>query len=219
MKELLSGDYSSIIFALLFFVLSTLLSATKNKSYCIYGSSYSSQLLVTYGVPQGALLSPLLFCIYSNDLPTVAPTCNLESFVDDSKLLLSFPIEHTINALRKVEEDLVEVAKWCCDNKLLINPPKIKFLIIGTRQLRRNTENEISISFLGKDLSSTQSGNDLGVILDSVLSYDEHITKLVSTCMSKLCQIYRVKDCFTKDTLKIIIESLVLNKLFYCSSV
>ena len=37
--------------------------------------------------------------------------------------------------------------------------------------------------------------------------------------MSKLCQIYRVKDCFNKDTLKLIIESLVLSKLFYCSSV
>ena len=37
--------------------------------------------------------------------------------------------------------------------------------------------------------------------------------------MSKLCQIYRVKDCFTRETLKIIIESLVFNKLFYCSSV
>ena len=37
--------------------------------------------------------------------------------------------------------------------------------------------------------------------------------------MSKLCQIYRVKDCFNKDTLKLIIESLVLSKLFYCSTV
>jgi hypothetical protein len=35
----------------------------------------------------------------------------------------------------------------------------------------------------------------------------------------KLCQIYRVKDCFNKNTLKLIIESLVLSKLFYCSTV
>ena len=39
--------------------------------------------------------------------------------------------------------------------------------------------------------------------------------------MSKLCQIHRVKDCFNKDTLKLIIESLqsVLSELFYCSAV
>ena len=37
--------------------------------------------------------------------------------------------------------------------------------------------------------------------------------------MSKLCQINRVKDCFNKDTLKLIIESLVLSKSYYCSTV
>ena len=36
--------------------------------------------------------------------------------------------------------------------------------------------------------------------------------------MSKLCQINRVKDCFNNDTLKLIIESLVLSKLYYCST-
>jgi hypothetical protein len=56
-------------------------------------------------------------------------------------------------------------------------------------------------------------------MIEYALSYDEHTTMLVSTWMSKLCQIYRVKDCFNMDTLKIIIEPLVLSKSFSCSSV
>ena len=87
-------------------------------------------------------------------------------------------------------------------NTNLINPGKTKFLIIGTRQLQRSAEIEPTISFLGEDLIASAFASDLGVILDSTLSYDKHITKLVSTCMSKLCQINRVKDCFNKGTLK-----------------
>ena len=51
-----------------------------------------------------------------------------------------------------------------------------------------------------------------------VLTYNEHIKKLVSSCTVKLCQINRVKDSFDKETLKLVISSLVISKLFYCSS-
>ena len=56
-------------------------------------------------------------------------------------------------------------------------------------------------------------------IVDSHLTYDSHITKLVSSCMAKLCQINRVKGSFDKDTLTLIISALVISKLVYCSTV
>ena len=73
-------------------------------------------------------------------------------------------------------------------------------------------------SFLGKDIIPVFSAKDLGVILDSHLTYNDHIKNLVSSCTSKLCQINRVKDSFDKETLKLISSSLVICKLFYCSS-
>ena len=59
------------------------------------------------------------------------------------------------------------------------------------------------------------SAKDLGVTLDSHLIYDCHIAKLVSSCMTKLCQINRVKDTFDNDTLLAIIGGLVISKLLY----
>ena len=179
------------------------------------GTSISSPLPITHGVPQGAILPPLLFCIYINDLPQISRTCQLESYVDDSKLFLSFPIKNVDNAIQNLQEDLSGVAKWCCENKLLINHLKTKFLLIGPRQLLPRLPKKVSLSFLGVSLKPADSACDLGVTLDSYLSYDCHVTKLVSSRMSKLCQIHRVRDCFDKDTLKLIIQSLVLNKLYY----
>ena len=153
--------------------------------------------------------------IYINDLPSIISTCQLKSYVDDSKLLLSFLARDENIALGKIKQNLFDVSRWCCEHKLLINRGKTKFLMTGTRQLQRSAAIELTISFLGEDLLASAFASDLGVILDSTLSYDEHITKLISTCMSKLCQINRVKDCFNKDIFKLITESLLLSQLYY----
>ena len=57
------------------------------------GSVVSEPGLITHGVPQGSILGPALFNIYLNDLPTISSFGDLESYVDDSKLYLSFPIK------------------------------------------------------------------------------------------------------------------------------
>ena len=78
---------------------------------------------------------------------------------------------------------------------------------------------DITISFMEKVLKPEDSVEDLGITLDNHLSYDNHISKLVSSCMYKLCQINRVRENFDKETLKTMITSLVINKLLYGSTV
>ena len=76
----------------------------------------------------------------------------------------------------------------------------------------------ISVNFLGKSLKPAVSTKDLGVTLDSHLTYDNHISQLVSSCMNKLCQINRAKNSFDTKTLSEIIKSLVVSKMLYCST-
>ncbi|CAB4017860.1 Hypothetical predicted protein [Paramuricea clavata] len=176
-------------------------------------------LPITHGVPQGAILSPLLFCIYTNDLLTVTQSCDLNSFVDDSKISLSFSVKEVSDAKHKLETDLRLVAEWCCKNSLLINPEKTKFLLVGTRQLLNSLSDDMSLNFLNKTIVPVTSISDLGIILDRNLTYNEHITQLSSECMAKLCQINRVKHCFDQKTLIYIICAVVMGKLYYCSTV
>ena len=183
------------------------------------GSTISSRLPITHGVPQGAIFSPILFCIYLSDLPTINRRCHLESYVDDSKLLLSFPVKDIDSAKATIEQDLHRVAKWCSLNDILINPTKTKLLLVGTRQMTNTLPTDFKLDFVGKQITPSSSGKDLGVVIDSHLTYDDHIDSIVSSCMGKLCQISRVKDSFDKDTLCLMVSSLVMSKLFYCSSV
>ena len=76
------------------------------------GSTHSDTLPITHGVPQGAILLPLLFCIYLNGLPLAPSSSNLESYVDDSKLFLSFPLIELDAAIDKLEQDLLSVVLW-----------------------------------------------------------------------------------------------------------
>jgi retron-type reverse transcriptase len=81
---------------------------TDREQFVHIGPSVSEVLPITHGVPQGAILSPLLFCIYINDLSRVPQASELESFVDDSKIFItvSFPVEDIASAKTKIEEDL-----------------------------------------------------------------------------------------------------------------
>ena len=60
---------------------------------------------------------------------------------------------------------------------------------------------------------------DLNVLLDTCLSYNEHITKTASNCLFKLQQINRIKHLLDRKTLLLVINSFVFSKLQYCSTV
>ena len=78
---------------------------------------------------------------------------------------------------------------------------------------------DFKLSLLGKELTPCDSVRDLGIYVDLQLSYDEHTSKTLSFCPSRLCQINRVKHVFDQKTLKLVINALVFSRLFYCSSV
>ena len=104
-----------------------------------------------------------------------------------------------------MNDDLQRICQWTFTNKLLLNLDKTKFVIFGSRPLVSKVE-DLHLSLLGKELTPAKSAKDLGVILDSNLTYDDHVTKTVSTCMSRLGQINRVKHVLDKDTLTIVVN-------------
>ena len=112
-----------------------------------------------------------------------------------------------------MNEDLQRICKWTFTNKLLLNPDKRKLVVFGSRSLVRKVE-RLHLSLLGKQLTPAKSAKDFGVILDPNLTYEDHITKTVSTCMSRLGQINRVKHVLDKGILTIVVNCLVFSNSF-----
>ena len=69
------------------------------------GAETSSLQGISHGVPQGSILGPALFTIYFNNIPSIPDVCSLESYVDDSKLYLSFPVAEASNVIQQINKD------------------------------------------------------------------------------------------------------------------
>ena len=93
-------------------------------------SALSEPLPIVSGIPQGSVLAPLLFSKYTNDLTSVPIKRMAKSYVDETKLLISFNLKQKTPTIAHIEEDLFNVSKWCCQNYLLLNPDKTKLLVL-----------------------------------------------------------------------------------------
>ena len=213
----LSKAFDSIDHSLLLTMLSTLgLSNVSLERFKSYLSLLSETRMMAQGVPQGSTLGPALFNIYINDLPHILNSCSLESYVDNSKLYLSFSVKDTEDTAAHLTGDLQRIAVWGSFHSLLIHPDKKKLLLLGTRQMRNRLPDSFHITLLGKEISLVPSARDL--VVEIFLSYDEHITSVVSKCIASFCQINRVKHILDKQSLITVIDALVFSRFYYCSS-
>lgn len=191
---------------------------SQRKQAVRINSVLSDRLPVVSGVPQGSVLGALLFSIYVNDLPNICQNCSTECYVDDTKLLLSFSANDSAQAIERVNSDLQRIRDWCFDNCLMLNPEKTKLMVFGSRRMSLKLPDS-KLSLLGKEIIPAQTVKDLGVIFDPTLSFDNHISATVSSCMSKLSQLSRIRFAFNKDLLETIVNALGFSKMYYCSSV
>lgn len=87
----------------------------------------------------------------------------MESFVDDSKLYLSFPVKDATAVVQLINEDLAKMATWCSYNGLLINSDKIKLLVMGNRQMLLRLLKDFHVTLLGKEVTPSNSARDLEI--------------------------------------------------------
>ena len=116
-------------------------------------------------------------------------------------------MKDTVNAFDDLSDDLHRIGQWCSNNLLLLNPGQAELMVFD-RQMHSRMITP-SLTFMGREFVLEHTTKDLGVILDTNLTYDKHITKTVSSCMSTLSQISRTRHVFDKRTLLTFINALL----------
>ena len=74
------------------------------------------------------------------------------------------------------------------------------------------------MSFGDTQLVSCESAKNLGVVLDSSLSFRSHIDSIVKTCNFHICNLYMIKDFVNTKNRVTLVHSLILSKVDYCNS-
>ena len=177
-------------------------------------------LPVRYGVPQGSIAGPILFSLFTNDLHCYLPDCRVIAYADDTQLLdHSLPDPQNLALLKKrVENSLDTLQRWFGSNSLKMNPEKTDFILLGTRQTLKKTNN-FQISVAGSVTKPSPSMRLLGVTLDSCLSWEAHIGQVIKRCNAILISLYRFRHHFNQEALKLLIETHVFPHILYCISV
>lgn len=191
-------------------------SYVSNRSQTVVLNGFSSHQCfsaIPSGVPQGSILGPLLFVLFTNDIVNCFHHSQFLLFADDMKIYKKINSLHDCILL---QEDLDRLHIYCLRNKLDLNISKCNCISFS------RSKNNVCFNYNlnQQSLTRTDFVRDLGVIMDSKLLYDKHIDAITSKAFKMLGFIIRTTKHFKMaKSHKILYCSLVRSQLEYASQV
>ena len=194
----------------LFLVLKSYITDRKFK--VAYGGEESDWKPIKAGVPQGSVLGPLLYTIYTSDMD-VDEASLLGTFADDTGFLCT---DKELDVARmKLLECLRQYEEWASKWRLKISAPKSKIITFTLR--RESPQTPMFIN--NEQIPEVASVKYLGLTIDKKLNFREHIEKKikhVNITISKMDWLVGRKSKLSIENKLIIYKTIILPLLGYC---
>ena len=173
---------------------------TCRPQYVKFSEHKSDTIYTNTGAPQGCVLSPILFTLYTSDCRCISPNCQLFKYADDTAL-----VSQCTNNDTEYRHDVQIFAEWCSNNYLELNVKKTKEMLVDFR----TTVVTHAPLYINEEL--VESVNDykyLGTIIDRNFNFSQNIDALYKKVNSRLY--------FARKLYKLRIDNTIL-ELFYMS--
>ena len=190
-------------------------SYIRNRKYKVkLGNSYSTETISNIGTAQGSVLASLFFIIYINDLPLYLKNSFPILYADDTTLC--FKNTSLDAALSSCNSELEKFYNWCTANKLTINLDKTCFMLITNKNAPDLTQ---VLKINSTYLKRVDAHKFLGVIIDSRLTFNPHISEISNKISKSIGIMYKLSQYLPSQTILNLYYALVHSYLMYCNTI
>ena len=188
---------------------------SNRKQYVFHNGESSILKNITCGVPQGSVLGPLLFLIYINDLPNISNILQFFLFADDTNIYYEADTPDELELI--INKELKKLHNWLIVNRLSLNIDKTNFVMFHpyNKPLKQN----ITLKINKSAISEKDHVKYLGIIIDSTLSWKNHIDNVSSKISKSIGLLYKIRHFVNIKLMKTLYYSLVYPHLLYAIEV